>query len=165
MPWLVVWSRSLAGRLPAPAGVAALAALAAEVARPVLAGLGLVDRQRAALELGAVEVGNRLVRPVRHFDEGKAARAAGLPVLHDLGRRDAAEVAERLQEVVRGGAEGQVADVQFLTQRDPFLGPQAQQNTAEVQPSGTARKGGGRGGGCRPRRGPFPTRAVAGGRP
>src|SRR5205085_9276040 len=95
--------------LPAPAGAAAGALAAAALAGgALLARAGLVDRQGAALEHGAVEVLDGGLAALAHLDEAEAARAARLTVLDDLGARHAAELAERLAEVVGGGAEGEV---------------------------------------------------------
>src|SRR5262249_31788397 len=74
----------------------------------------LVDRQGAALELGAVEGLDGLVTTLGHLDEAEAAGAAGLAVGHDLGPGDGAEAAERLPEGVAGGGERQGADAQVL---------------------------------------------------
>src|SRR5205823_3306535 len=46
--------------------------------------------------------------------EAEAAGAAGLTVGGDLGPGDGAELAERLEEVVRGGLERQVPDIDVL---------------------------------------------------
>src|SRR5207253_1653491 len=74
----------------------------------------------AALEHGAVEVADGLLAALRHLDEAEAARAAGLAVADDLGAGDVAVLAERLAQVVRGGLEGEVADVQVLAHGVPF---------------------------------------------
>src|SRR5262245_24468146 len=96
------------GRSALPAAATAAAAVEAAVAarpaaaeaaagaRALLARLGLVDRQRAALELGAVQVGDRLVGALAHLDEAEAAGAAGLAVVDDLGPGDGAELTEGL---------------------------------------------------------------------
>src|SRR5262245_18496879 len=96
-----------AGARPAAAAVAAAPA----AARAVLTRAGLVDRQGAALELRAAQGGDGLVGAVAHLDEAEAAGADGLPVGGDLGPGDRAELAERLEEVVRGSLERQVPDV------------------------------------------------------
>ena len=46
----------------------------------LLAGLGLVDRQGAALELDAVQSGDGFLAAFAHLDEAEAARAARLAV-------------------------------------------------------------------------------------
>src|SRR5262245_28226298 len=118
MPWPAKACWAIGQRLPAPART--LGPTAAP--RTVFTGLGLVDRQLPALELGAVEVGDGLVGPALHLDEGEAARPARLAILDDLGRGHGAVLPERLAEVVGGRAEGKVSDVQFLTHANP-LGP------------------------------------------
>src|SRR5205085_223677 len=98
----------------APPAVAAAPAATAAAAAAVLTGLGLVDREAAALVHGAVEGGDGLVAAVLHLHEPEAARAARLPVGDDLGLGDPAVLPEQLAEVVRGGVEGEVADVDVL---------------------------------------------------
>src|SRR5262249_18913529 len=89
-------------------------------ARAVFARLGLVDGQRAALELGAAQRRDGLVAPVTHLDEPEAARTAGVAVGDDLGAADRAVLAEQLDEVVGGGREGEVADVVVLAHGHPL---------------------------------------------
>src|SRR6185295_8475049 len=100
-------------------------------ARAIFTRAGLVDGERAAAELGAVEVVNRRVATLGHLDEAEAARAAGVAVGDDLGAGHGAVVAERLAEVVRGGRERQVPDVDLLAHHHPFgaLGPCEKRDT------------------------------------
>src|SRR4051812_21519127 len=102
----------------------ALAATAEAAARPIagralFTGPRLIDGQRPALEQGAIEVGDGLLGAVLHLDEAETARPAGVPVGHDLAARHAAELRERLAEVIRGGAEGKISDVQTLAHGNP----------------------------------------------
>src|SRR5262249_25110473 len=91
-----------------------------------LAGLGLVDGQGAALELGAVHRVDGRVAAIAHLDEAEAAGAPRLAVVDDLGAANRAVLAERLNQVVRGGLEGEVPHVDGL---------------AHVLPSGPRRPG------------------------
>src|SRR5439155_8686256 len=95
-------------------GSVALAPATAVGGRPVLAGLGLVDGEGPAPQFGPVEGGDGLVATLAHLDEAEAARAAGLALLDELGSRHVAVLGERLAEVIRGGLEGEVADVNIL---------------------------------------------------
>ena len=99
---------SVAGAVPAPA------AATAACPRAVFPRLGLVNRQGAALQVGAVHGGDRLVGPGRHLDEREPAAATGLPVGDHLGAGDRPELGEGLDQVLAGGLERNVADVQFL---------------------------------------------------
>jgi hypothetical protein len=108
-----------ASRLPAAAVAAGPLAASAAVAAPAPAGAlfarpGLVDGQRAALELGAAEVLDRLLRPRRHLDEREAPRPAGVPVGDDLGRLDGAEPSERLGRSSAVVAKGKLPTYSFL---------------------------------------------------
>ncbi len=70
-----------------------------------------VDREGAAGQGHAVEgVNGAFCRPaVRHFDEAKAAGAAGLAVGHDSDSLDRAIWLEELAEVLLRGGKGEVA--------------------------------------------------------
>src|SRR5262249_31089515 len=87
---------------------------AAAAARPLL---GLVDRQRPAAELAAVQLVNGLLGLLvaAHLDEREAAGPAGLAVRHHLGIRDGAVLAEHLAQLELGGVERKIADVQTST--------------------------------------------------
>src|SRR5262249_2760907 len=87
---------------------------ATAAAGALLARLGLVDRQPAALELGAVHRLDGGLRAVGHLDEPEPAAAARLPVADHLGLGDRPVLAEQLVEVGRRGRERQVSDVQIL---------------------------------------------------
>src|SRR5262245_16456189 len=106
---------------PAAATVSTAAAVPATAAAARLAGLGLVDRQRTALEVEAVERldGGVGFLVVRHFDESEPPRAVGLAVHDDLRAGHLPVLREDLEQVVRRAAPGQVADVDILrhTQR------------------------------------------------
>ena len=58
--------------------------------------------------------GDGLVGPVVHLDEREAAAAAGLAVGDDLRAQHGPVLGERLHEVVAGGVERDVPDVQLL---------------------------------------------------
>src|SRR4051794_37404263 len=88
------------GRLAAIVAATRAEAAAIAAARAVLTRTRLVHRQRAALELAAVEAGDRLVAAFRHLDEAEAARAAGVAIHHHLGPRHTAELPERFEQVV-----------------------------------------------------------------
>src|SRR5262249_51952162 len=94
------------------------------------------------LEVGAVQLGDGLVAALGHLDEAEAARPAGVAVGHDLGPRHGAELAERLAEVVRGGLEGEVADVDVLAHALPLRAfrPDSTRNT-DARPAGRGRQG------------------------
>src|SRR5205814_665435 len=59
--------------------------------------------------------GDGLVPAVAHLDEREPPRAAGLPVRDDLHLGHRPVLGERLPELVLGGRERHVADVQVLT--------------------------------------------------
>src|SRR2546423_85649 len=85
-----------------PAPAAAAVAPGAATAAAVLPGLGLVHRQRPAVELGPVEGRDGLVPAVAHLDEREPPRPAGLPVHDQLHLGDRAVLGERLPELVLG---------------------------------------------------------------
>src|SRR5206468_11991739 len=91
----------------------------------VFAGLGLIDRESATLELGAIQGGNGGFTAIAHFDEAETARAARFAIADDLGPRHGPVSPERLDEVVRAGLEGEVADVQILAQNRSLCGHRA----------------------------------------
>src|SRR5205085_2489944 len=95
----------------APAGPGAAAAPGA---RPLLARLGLVDRQGAAVELGAVEGLDGRLGAVAHLHEAEAPAAAGLAVGDDLRPLHGAVLAEGRLQVRGGRLERQVAHVNVL---------------------------------------------------
>src|SRR5262249_41161201 len=120
--------------IPAPAAVTATAAAAVAAATTtaspaavaaataVLTRLGLVDRQRPALEREIVQrvdgpLGFRAVLPRA---EAAAARAAGLPVHDDLSPFDGPMLLEQRQEVVGRGTPCEVAAVNVLRHRKTF---------------------------------------------
>src|SRR5439155_5954343 len=97
--------------------------------------------QGAALELRAVERGDRRLGAVRHFHEAEAPAAAGLAVGHDLGLLHRAVLAEQGLEVRGRGLERQVADIDVLRHQSPSAGmecPAAHPN--KLWPQSAARK-------------------------
>src|SRR5262249_52110149 len=125
---------------PAVAALRAVAAVAAG-ARAVLARLGLVDRQRPALELGAVEGADRLLAALGHLHTAHAARAARLAVHPHLGPGHGPVLGERLAEVVGRGLEREVPDVDVLAHAHPS-GPQGPQSRhRDTRPIGRGRHG------------------------
>src|SRR5262249_26525512 len=99
----------------------ATAAGAAAPAAPLGLGLGLVDRQAAAVHLLAVErLDGRLGLLVAvHLDETEPLGPARVPVHDDLGGLHGAVRLEQLQQVAVGHAVGQVAHVQLLAHGGP----------------------------------------------
>src|SRR5262249_4825149 len=112
----------------APAAVATTepaAGAGALGARTLLARAGLVHRQRPAGELRAVERCDRLVRPVVHLDEREPAAAPGFAIGDDLRAQHGAVLGERRDQVVAGGLERDVTDVQLLRHKLFHSGPSA----------------------------------------
>src|SRR6266581_462821 len=112
-------ARSAAAAAPvtAAAATSAAAATAAAVAAAPAAlftRLGFVDGQAAALEHGAVERGNRRVRPVAHLHEAEAPRPAGVAILDDLRPDHRAVLGELDPQVLFGRVEREVAHIQVL---------------------------------------------------
>jgi len=95
------------------AAVAAAVTTTAVAATPVLARLGLVDREGAALQLLAVHCADRRLRlgRIRHLDEAESASPAGVTVGGNARRGDCAETGEGRFEVALCGVVTQVADV------------------------------------------------------
>src|SRR5947209_13782323 len=87
-------TRQASIRTIAPILIATAAAIGARLAGP-----RFVDRQIAALQVGAIETGDGLIGSLAHFHKAKAARSTGLPVGDDLGAHDVAILTERLDEV------------------------------------------------------------------
>jgi len=89
----------------AAATTAATAAAAAFFARP-----GFVDRERAAFQIFACHALYGRLRPFRggHSDKGKAARAAGGTVGHEVDLTYRAEGDESVLQIVFCDLEGQV---------------------------------------------------------
>src|SRR5262249_10306210 len=126
----VLRSPILCGSVPATAAVAtattaATAAVATATAtgpRPLFARAGLIDGEGPALELLAVHAGDGLVGPGVHLHERKAPAPAGVAVADDLRAENGPELGERLHEVIAGGVERNVPDVQLL-RHFPYSGP------------------------------------------
>src|SRR5690606_6262213 len=77
----------------------------------------LIDRERAAVEVGAVHLFGgelALIRRAKGY-EGKSARATGIPVGREMHVRYGPELAEGVTETAFGRVEGQVSDVEFVT--------------------------------------------------
>src|SRR5262249_11850849 len=130
----------------ATAAAPAVTAAAAAAAPAVFPGLGLVDGQRPALKLGAVEGVDGLLGlgVIIHFDEPEAARTAGLAVGDDLGAGDFPVLLEKGQQVVGAGIPNEIANVNVLRHRKKPFVPGLPQTTPR-------RTGGGPEGGPRPR--------------
>src|SRR5262249_44641429 len=104
-----------------PSAVAAATATAAVPATPtpappppVLPGLGPVHRQGPAVGLRPVPGGACLGPAGAHSDEREPPRPAGLAVHDDLDLGHRPVLGEHFPELVLGGREGHVADVQVL---------------------------------------------------
>jgi hypothetical protein len=97
--------KGLPARLAPLPGWAAVRTLRAASAKSAAAALGLrpgfIDIDRAAAQIGPIQGGDGAVRlgGVRHFDKGKAARAAGVPVGYQV---DALHVSIWLEECTEG---------------------------------------------------------------
>src|SRR5687768_6443679 len=104
-----------AAAVSAAAGTSAAAAAAAAPALGTV--LGLVDAQRAAVEVGAVHLLDRRLGRLggRHLDEGESARSPGLPLDHQLDLDDLAELGEGVTEGLVGGRERQVTYVESIS--------------------------------------------------
>src|SRR5262245_37259047 len=115
-------------RSPRPGGLVARLAAEAATATAALLVLGLVHLQRASPELGAVERADGVRRRARlgHLAEREAARAARLAVHDHVDRLHAAVAAKELAELVLGGGEGKVADIQFLAHFENWSSSQTQ---------------------------------------
>src|SRR5438128_1460515 len=97
-----------------PASLAIRAAVVAPAAHFCL-GLGFVDRELPAIEIGAVHLFRRElalgVGAERH--ERETARAARLTVVGDVNVSHAAELTEGVAEIGLGGLEGHVSNIEF----------------------------------------------------
>src|SRR5262245_49445754 len=105
-------------RLPAAAAArtVATAATTSGVA-PWRRWLGDLDGQCAPSQRRAIELPDRLVRGFGrgHLDEAEAPRPARVTIVHDRDALDAGHLAKELAQFVRGGVEGEAADVKLLT--------------------------------------------------
>src|SRR5262249_48940389 len=81
--------------------------------------LRLVDAERAPVELGAVELADRVGRGLAggHLDEREAARAAGLAIGHHLDVDHLAAGGEGGAQVLLRGVIGEVAHIQSVLHR------------------------------------------------
>src|SRR6185503_2082258 len=93
---------------------AAVFTATATTASALFARLGHVDGQSAAVHFPAVQGFNGLVGFLdgAHGDKSKTARTSGFPVHHQVGFSDRAMRGERVIQVVFGGVEGKVSDIQ-----------------------------------------------------
>lgn len=118
----------------AEAAAAAAEAAAAAAAAALLALLGLVDAERAAIQRAAVHaldgLGGLFGRA--HGHERKPTRAAGFTVLHQVDVADRAELLKRGAYAVGGGVEGKVSNVQ--TSVHLFVLDLAQQTQGQTRP-------------------------------
>src|SRR5215510_12905838 len=107
-PAIIVASAATAAARSATAA----ARSAAAATRPAL--LGDVDPQRAAGEVLAVEICDRLLRRVgaRHLHEAEPARLTAHPVDHQVDRLDLSGGGEVLGDEVLGGVVGKISDVE-----------------------------------------------------
>ncbi len=98
--------------LPALAAAATAAAAAATGALT-----RFVDREGAAVELGAVQLVNGVlsIGGAAHFDEAEAAGLTGHAVGHELSGDDLAVTREGLAELGLGGVVRKVADVESIS--------------------------------------------------
>src|SRR5207247_7556702 len=104
------WRRA---SLPAAAArAAATAAGAAAVAATAAGGLGLLDHDRPAVEVRAVQAADRLLGLLgrRHLNEPEAARPAGLPIRHDARGLDGAGAGKGFAQALTGGRKRKAAD-------------------------------------------------------
>src|SRR5688572_28198614 len=100
-------------RAPAPWACTPRSAAATAATRPRSLGVGNLDRDTPAVELTAVQLGDRVVRPLRgiHLDEAEATRLAREPVGDDGRRKDVAALAEELSQAIAGGGVRKAADI------------------------------------------------------
>jgi len=84
--------------------------------RTCLAFTGNVHGQIAALKIAIVELvdGHLGLMGVAHHHESESAGIAGVPVGDDSGLTHGSRAGEEFVEVVFGGAEGKIADVEFV---------------------------------------------------
>jgi hypothetical protein len=99
-----------AARVAGQASVTACAAAAVSACR-ALALLCLIDLERAALEVGAIERlhGATGIR-IRHFDETEAAQAPGLAVGDQGNLIDGAVLCEKSTDAIVGCREGKISN-------------------------------------------------------
>ena len=99
-----------AARVAGRASVAARAA-AAVSARRALALLCLIDLERAALEVGAIErLHGATGIGIGHFDEAEAAQAAGLAIGDQGNLIDGAMLREQSTDAIIGRREGKISN-------------------------------------------------------
>src|SRR5256886_7746411 len=93
--------------LPASATAAAAAAGSAAARR-----VGFLDLDVASLEVGVVQLADRLIGVLgrRHLDEAEAARLTRVAIGHDTGGLDGADGREGGAQALVGGGKGEAAD-------------------------------------------------------
>src|SRR5437773_1542009 len=91
------------------------AARAAAIAAAAAGGFRLLDQDRPAVEVRAVQAADGLLGVLgrRHLDEPEATRPAGLPIRHDARGFDGAGAGEGLTQALSGGRERKTADEEF----------------------------------------------------
>jgi hypothetical protein len=105
--WPVEW-RLVAATASAKASTAATG--------PLGSGSRLVDRQRPAIQLGAVELGDDLLSIlVVHLDEPEALGATGIPIGNDVCRFDIADLLEEVRDVSLRRIKRQISNVDSFT--------------------------------------------------
>ena len=94
------------------AGRPAAAAAAEPPAAALRLGPGLIDVERATIQIGAVQSRDRPVRlsRVRHFDESKAAGTASIPVRHQT---HTLHTSVRLKKRTEGGFGGRKIQITY----------------------------------------------------
>ena len=113
---LVTAATATAATAVTTAAAAVFTTTAAAAARALFARLGDVDGKGAAIHFLAVQGFNGFVGFLdgTHGDKTKPARTAGFPVHHQVGFSDRAMRGERVIQVVFGGIEGKVSNIQFI---------------------------------------------------
>src|SRR5262249_28757693 len=97
--------------VPAATAAAIMTASTPAAAGAFLARAGDVDRDRAAIQLTAVEGADGFLRFLggAHGDKGKTTRAAAHFVRHQVGFNDAAVRGKRVLKIVLRGIEGKIS--------------------------------------------------------
>jgi hypothetical protein len=107
------------------AAPAIAASAAAKAARPPLLLSGVVDVDRATVEVAAVQ--SRLSRfsflGRRHLNERETLRPSGLPIGDDIHCRYLTVLSERLLEGLFGGTVREIADIQSCRAHVPSTDP------------------------------------------
>jgi hypothetical protein len=98
------------------AAASTTAAATATAARTLFLRTSLVDGQRAAIMLLAIESGNRSLcfRIATHLNEAESLAATGFTIRNHLGRLNRAMLAEELFQIRAAGVIAQVPDIQLI---------------------------------------------------